>query len=450
MNKPGASDISGVYPDGLCMGCGTCAGACPNAAISIGINRKDGLYMPGIDDSLCNQCGVCLQVCPGHSVDFPTLNSEVFGKQPDDRWIGNYEGIYIGHSADYEMRLSSSSGGLVTALLVFALEEGIIDYALVTRMKVDNPLESEVIMARTKDELLSSSGSKYCPSDVNAMLKDAANSGGKCAVVGLPCHMHGIRKFERINKKLKERIVLRLGLMCSNNATYLGTEYFLKKWGIRKEDVGKINFRDSGWVRNYNMVVILRDGSRRVLPRAGSPDASVFKSILHNSVYHYDFVIPRCLTCCDHTAELSDISFGDPRLPDLIRTEKAGKSLVVTRSSAGEEILKSAAAAGKIEITENIGIERFYQGQNLSFKKKAGFRMSALKMVGKAVPDYNTQKLSASGIAGYFNILSYIPSYHSSHRMIWPLLFPFAVIRYYVKKLFVLFRAIKRKVTGKQ
>lgn len=47
-----------VISEGLCMGCGTCASACPTRAISM----RDG--KPNIDLELCLNCGVCVFQCP--------------------------------------------------------------------------------------------------------------------------------------------------------------------------------------------------------------------------------------------------------------------------------------------------------------------------------------------------------------------------------------------------
>jgi len=54
--------------------------------------------------------------------------------------------------------------GVVTQLLIFLLEKGIIDGALVVRMREDQPLEPEPFIARTKEEIISTSKFKYCPS----------------------------------------------------------------------------------------------------------------------------------------------------------------------------------------------------------------------------------------------------------------------------------------------
>jgi coenzyme F420-reducing hydrogenase beta subunit len=242
--------IREVVKGDLCTGCGTCVSLCPNGAIELVIDDKKGIYVPQLNEEKCNNCGVCYEVCPGHSVDFKQLNPEIFGKEPDDILIGNYVNCYIGHANDYEIRYNSAAGGLVTQLLIFALEEGIIDGALVTRMKKSNPLEPESFIARTREEIIESSKSKYCPVPANIALNEILESkdGEKFAVVGLPCHIHGIRKAELINEKLKEKIVLHLGIFCSVNRDFLATEYLLQKFNIKKEDVAKLDYRGEGWM----------------------------------------------------------------------------------------------------------------------------------------------------------------------------------------------------------
>jgi len=57
----------------LCEGCGLCADACPEAAISLFHGKAR------ISPSKCNSCGVCLEVCPeGAIVDVgPVSEPEV-------------------------------------------------------------------------------------------------------------------------------------------------------------------------------------------------------------------------------------------------------------------------------------------------------------------------------------------------------------------------------------
>jgi len=126
----------------------------------------------------------------------------------------------MGYATDHSMRWTGQSGGLVTALLVFALEEGLIDGAVVTRMSKSDPLSPETVVAESKKEILNASKSKYCPVPLNVAVKEVLKKNGKYAIVGIPCQIHGIRKLEMIESKLKNKIILHLGLFCSHTLSY--------------------------------------------------------------------------------------------------------------------------------------------------------------------------------------------------------------------------------------
>ena len=209
----------------LCYGCGTCAGVCPNNAITMHLDREKGIYLPQIARNKCNNCGIHTQVCPWRF--FKKEELDLHDKELNDKIIGNYLGCYLGYSVDPELRKIASSGGLVSALSIFGLEEKNIDGVLVTKMD-EYPLKPVSFIAKTKDEILSATGSKYTPIPANTALREILKEDGKYAVVGLPCHIQGIRKAEKINKKLNERIVLHFGLICSGNISLYGTNLLLK------------------------------------------------------------------------------------------------------------------------------------------------------------------------------------------------------------------------------
>lgn len=172
---------------------------------------SNGLFLPQVNEA-CNDCSICLKCCPGHSVNFEKLNMEIFGKQSDNKLIGNFSRCYVGHANDDYVRQQAASGGLASELLIFALEKGMIDGALVVGMSKDQPLIPEPFIARTKEEVISASKSKYCPVQIGAGLRYILRNDGRFAVVGLPCHIHGIRKAETVFRVLKKRIVLHVSL----------------------------------------------------------------------------------------------------------------------------------------------------------------------------------------------------------------------------------------------
>ena len=201
------NNISGIIKNDLCTGCGICIPICPILAIKLDIDRYRGIYVPEISEKKCNNCYTCMRVCPGYKVNFNQLNTELFHKKPKNPLIGNYQNCYTGHCNNLDIRNESSSGGIITQYLIFALEQKIINGVLVTRMKNDRPWEPEPFIARTKSEIIEASKSKYCPVPANIAINEILKSkkDEKFAVVGLSCHIQGLRKAEQINKKLKDK-----------------------------------------------------------------------------------------------------------------------------------------------------------------------------------------------------------------------------------------------------
>ena len=146
-----------VIDNDLCCNCGTCAGICPKKAIKIELDEYNKAYKAIIDSNKCNKCNICYSACPGHSVDFKSLNKYFFDKESEDLRMGVYSECFIGYSMDESIRYNSSSGGVITSLLIYALERGVIDGALVTRMNKDNPFEPEPFIAKTREEIIEAS-----------------------------------------------------------------------------------------------------------------------------------------------------------------------------------------------------------------------------------------------------------------------------------------------------
>jgi coenzyme F420 hydrogenase subunit gamma len=62
-----------VINQGLCMGCGTCAGTCPVRAVTMEYGK------PNVNRDQCIKCGACYAQCPRSWFNFDVMN--------------NYEGI---------------------------------------------------------------------------------------------------------------------------------------------------------------------------------------------------------------------------------------------------------------------------------------------------------------------------------------------------------------------
>jgi coenzyme F420 hydrogenase subunit beta len=369
-----ANNVASIVKEELCTGCGTCEGLCPVDAIKMEVDKKRGIYTPHLNGDKCTQCGTCFQVCPGHSVDFQQLSPPVGAGNKYDILIGNYHDCYSGYATNEDIRYRATSGGLVSQLLIFALNKGYIDGALVTRMRKNNPLEPEPFIARTTEEIIEASQSKYCPVPANVALKAILQSTGKFAVVGLPCHLHGIRKAEQIYPTLKENILLHLGLFCAHAPNFWGIRTYLNRSKVKPEEVSRLRYRGEGWPGGVE--VSKNDGSH-----VSMPHQDFYRK------YASDFFIPsRCLMCCDQTAELADLSFGDAWLPEY-RSDKIGRSILISRSETGMQLLKQAVDLRAVELVRiEAKLVKYSQLDALYLKKyitKSYMRFSRNKPVFK-------------------------------------------------------------------
>jgi coenzyme F420 hydrogenase subunit beta len=383
--------VGWVVKHKLCTGCGVCAAVCPHGALDMTLDDARGGFVPQTYEEDCRHCRLCYEVCPGHRVDFDGLSRKVLGDIPSDVALGRYLASYVGHARDGNIRYDSASGGLVTALLIFALEHELIDGALVTRMRSDNPLMPEPFIARTRREILSAAGSKYCPVTIGAALKEILNSRGRFAVVGLPCHIQGIRKIEQQIAELAGRIRYRISIACSFNYSFHGTRRFIESLGIPPGQVQELQYRGRGWPGS--MLLRLKNETETVVPLA-----QYYRRLGPYSLW-------RCLLCSDMLGELSDLSFGDAWLPELVKTDKAGSSFVVSRTPEAEELLEAAAAREAVELSE-LGLQPLLasQGRALFKKRKLKARMRLARLWGRRVPVYR-QKLMDPTPGDYLNML---------------------------------------------
>jgi coenzyme F420 hydrogenase subunit beta len=379
----------------LCTGCGTCAGICPQNALEMRLFLKKGIFIPEVTSEKCNDCGLCLKVCPGKELDLIKLRQQFFETSlsgQDDIIYGRLLDCFVGDTNDVRIRECSSSGGLVTSLLVMALEEKIIDGALVTRMSSVNPCCPESFIARTSTEVLAAANSKYCPVPLNTALREIIRNEGRYAVVGLPCHLHGIRKAEEQHKELRKRIVLHFGIFCSHTVNYKGTKFLLEKLGVAEEQVTSMSYRTRGWPGGFQ--VTLRSGEERFIP-LGNYWAPLFG--------RFFFTPWRCTLCPDGLAELADISFGDAWLPEFAR-ERQGKSIIMVRSQEGKELVDLALRKGRVELVE-VESNKVFESQRdqILFKKKSlAARKKLAQISGKKVPDYGETSFLKTNSWDYF------------------------------------------------
>ena len=325
----------------LCTMCGTCISACPVDALAWQEDERIAF-----DRQTCIDCGICYAVCPPEHPQGAKLPTN------SDPLVGPIINLSRGYAADDVVRQAGSAGGLVTALLTSALDQGTIDGALVVANHPNNPTRPRIMVARTPEEILSAAQSKYCMVPVNAILKEIRQERGRLAVVALPCQVHGIRLAQALNLAITRNVVLVVGIFCGFNVRYEGTTYLLRKLGMSAEEVLLLEHRGGPWPGGFRAVT--HDGREGFIPK-------------HQAVYVHMMHSPEgCWYCPDLTAEHADISVGDYWVD-----ERAGYSMVIGRTPTGQTTLDNAASRGAI-VTEPITYDQVLASHLhlLTYKKK--------------------------------------------------------------------------------
>ena len=191
------------------------------------------------------------------------------------------------------------------------------------------------MVCRTPAEVAACRGSKYNVVAVNTLLRRVLDEPGRYAVVGLPCHVQGLRLAQRRSRRLRERVVLSLGIFCGLTNEPRATAILARQAGLDPAELKSVSYRGPGWPGGLRLET--RDG--RVRWR-DYPD--------YFDRFAWALMPPRCRICPDSLAELADVSVGDAWLDRFEGSD--GVSDVVVRTPAGERLI--AELAGRLELIE--------------------------------------------------------------------------------------------------
>ncbi|HJW76744.1 MAG TPA: Coenzyme F420 hydrogenase/dehydrogenase, beta subunit C-terminal domain [Thermoleophilia bacterium] len=368
-------DVQHIYDAGLCELCGTCVGVCPEGAISMAWDLDAG-YVLRVDRALCTDCGTCIDVCPGDGFDYSdgAWWRERNGDAPRRDFLGPWRTLHFGWASDPDVRHAGASGGVATAILQGALAHGLIDAAVVIGMDPDNALAGRALLARSADEVAAARGSKYTTINSNVLLRTVREEPGRYAVVGLPCHLQGLRRAQKRLPVLRERVGFALGIFCGLTNLPRATWLAARRAGVDPDSITSVGYRGPGW-----------PGGLRLTSRSGTVKEVPYPD------YHDGFVgawVPlRCRLCPDALAELADVSVGDAWLDRFSGTP--GVSDLIVRTEAGERFMEEIAP-DRLTLEEATPDEMVASQRETYHVKRDVMRgrLWLRRKAGRAAPDY--------------------------------------------------------------
>lgn len=316
--------INEVLDPGLCSGCGACVGYCPYI-------KSFGERVAVIHE--CKICeGACYRVCPRASTKYKDLRQNIFNssRTDTDPVIGAHDDIYFARAVDETIRSRGQYGGVVTALSIFALNQGFFDCALMTG---GGYAGAKPFITTSAGEMLDCAGSKYTAAPTLGLFQEAVKQGyKKIGVAGRPCQVTAARKMQQVPEINGDRISFIIGLFCMGS---FSPEFyqFMKERQLdkyEKMDIpGDVQF--SGTKGKVNV-----------------PLEDIRK-----------YIRLSCLICYDPLSELADISVGSTEYDN-------GWNTLITRTTKGSRLVREAVKNNIIEI-------RPYPEERLPLLKKAVF-----------------------------------------------------------------------------
>ena len=253
-----------VITSGLCTGCAGCVIACPYDVI--GYKHEPGAYKPfHLEDELgpanClhgeKGCTSCTRACPRFRAWETEADEHLFGRtRAEDEMSGIYKDILLIRATDNGVYETGQDGGLVSAILIWCLENDVIDGALVSMLEGGaSGWKAVPGVATNAEEVLAGAGSRYTYSANTMAFKEASERGlENLALVGMSCQtsiapVMWHRKVGKVSRPFK----LNIGLLCSKSFDdSLFDELFWLKYGLAKEDIVKMNIKGvfQIWMRN--------------------------------------------------------------------------------------------------------------------------------------------------------------------------------------------------------
>ncbi len=383
--------LAQIVENDLCHRCGSCVGICPTSVLAL--DKADYPVVKNL--SACTDCDLCVKVCPGDEFNYPKFSNEKYGYVPDEHDVyGNIENGYLSHSTDPDIRARATSGGFVTGFLNYLLDSKYIDGAMVVVPDDKVAWKGVPKIARTKDELVSAMKSKYSIVGTNAIFEEIRNTPGRYAMVVLPCQMHGVLKAAELDKRIKERVVFTIGLLChaalENEGLSDAFDHYVSHRPEVVDQVKKFYFRVGK--HPGSSFVELEDGKKEFLFFPKKKDYHPDMIEMANVLYRM-YTPKRCITCFDSHVDFADIAVGDPWMPvpkDGLNFHE-GYTYAVTRNKEADRLMNEAAKAGYLN---NVTIDRkAARSSNRAMgteKRHRAFRViESLRFAGKPVPEYS-------------------------------------------------------------
>lgn len=374
-------NIRDVVEGHLCTGCGMCAYLSVDSLEmqdEIDYGRRPVLKNTAIP---VNTSAELLNCCPGAKLDrLPTQPDNI--RALEKGWGNVYE-VWEAFATDPQIRHAGSSGGVITALSLYCLEQENMAQVLHTKADPQMPYLNTTACSSNKEQLMEGTGSRYAPSSPCEKLDSIENANAPCVFIGKPCDVAAVHKARTLKPKLNQNLGAVISFFCAGVPSTSGTLKLMRNQGVSdKKTVQSLRYRGNGWPGLWTV----RYKEDAQIKQQQLTYAQSWGELQKDRQW-------RCYICPDHIGEFADIAIGDPWYRE-IQTNDDGRSMIVVRTERGRQIVKAAAETGYIVLEKSDSSILPRSQPNLQKTKGLLWgRLLALKMSGAFVPVYQNFSL---------------------------------------------------------
>lgn len=375
-----AKTLHDVVAHGLCIGCGLCEAMAGSDRIRM-MMTEEGRLRPALSPLPAEDEARVLEVCPGARVSAAVDP----GAEIDPIW-GAYRDLKMAWSGDPEIRHKAATGGVLTGLAAYLVENGRAAFVLHVGPDPDAPMRSTWRLSRDRTEILAGTASRYGPTSTLAGLEVALRCAEPFVLIGKPCDIGAARRLAKLDVRVDRYCVAMLTLICGGASELTKSRDVLREEGLSESELSLFRYRGYG-----------NPGPTRIETKDGRWfERSYAEMWADESGWKLQ---TRCKICPDAIGEAADIVSGDAWPGGGPTGEDEGFNVVIARTARGARMLDAAAAAGSLVLGTPVGPRDLdgFQPHQVRKKKAVAARYAAMRALGR--PDLETEGLRISELA---------------------------------------------------
>ena len=285
------------------------------------------------------------------------------------------------HAADETTRIKAASGGVLTALAKFLLDQSEVAFIYHARQSEDDLTFGVPHISRTAADVMRGTSSIYGPTPILEIMNDVLDLGEPFGFIGKPCDISAVRNLARYDPRVNQLVKICMTPVCGGIVPPPQMDDFLARRQTDRDNLTRFAYRCDMCPGDTEFET--RDGHKHT--------ANFFEP--YGGIAETSWQLPfRCKVCPDGPGEAADISAGDIWPNDLPDWETAdedkGSNAVLIRSAVGRKLFDAAVEAGVIVVEEDVSPRYYDTCQQHHVKKKQYMRAryDALLEAGRTVP----------------------------------------------------------------